>query len=63
MKVKEIVSKVACGVSLPVYLQNGISGDPRKVEQADYYGGNYTEMNKTVLSVIVGNNGLTIFYK
>lgn len=64
MKVKDILKKVNYGTAkLPVYLQEGVSGTERKAvsfDFADYY---YDEKERTVTSISIGADRITVHYK
>lgn len=64
MKVKDFLKKVnyACA-KVPVYLQNGISGTPRKADSTDYADYYYDEKERTVTSISLAPDKITVYYK
>lgn len=64
MKVKDFMKKVNYGLlKIPVYLQEGIQGEPRKAlswDFADYY---YDEKDRTVQSITITAEKITVYYK
>lgn len=64
MKVKELVKKINYASSkLPVYMQEGLMGEPKKVVSFDFAGYPFEEAEKTVMSISLGENKVTIYYK
>lgn len=64
MKVKDVLKKINYGsAKLPVYLREGISGTPRRAEGTDYAGYYYKEQDRTVSSISLNGDNITIYYK
>lgn len=64
MKVKEILKKVNYGrLKLPVFLQEGISGEPRKAISFDFAGYPFKESERTVQSISIEADKVIVYYK
>lgn len=64
MKVKDFLRKVNYGsAKLPVYLQEGITGEPRKAISFDYANYPYPERERTVCSISLGTDKIIVYYK
>lgn len=64
MKVKDFLKKVNyTTVKIPVYLQNGICATPRKAENTDYADYYYDEKERTVTSIDLSPDKITVYYK
>lgn len=64
MKVKDFARKVNYGSArLPVYVQNGISGAPRKLNGPDFADYYYEEADKTVSSISIEADKIIVYYK
>ena len=64
MKVKELMKKINYGTAkIPVYYQEGISGEPRKAESFDYAGYSFEEQDKTVCSIDLRPDKIVVYYK
>ena len=64
MKVYEIMKKFnGKTVQLPVYFQEGLMGEPRKVVSFDFGDYYYEEKYKTVMSVDLCKDKVVIYYK
>ena len=64
MKVKDFLKKVNVGtLKLPVYLQEGICGEPRKAVSFDFGDYNYDEMDRTVSSISIREDRVIVYYK
>ena len=64
MKVHEFMKKINAGrLNIPVFLQEGIGGEPRKAWGPDFFDGYYDEKYKTLQSITITDKGVTVYYK
>lgn len=64
MKVKDFVKKVNYKSSkLPVYTQEGIYGEPRKIISFDYSGYPFDEQDRTVTTISILEDKIIVYYK
>lgn len=66
MKVKDFMKKVNIGtLKLPVYLQEGISGTPRKADNWDFNPNDYykKEHDRTLESISILSDKVIVYYK
>ena len=64
MKVKDFVKKVNyASAQLPVYTQEGIIGEPKKVISFDYAGYPFEEQDRTVTSISILTDKIIVYYK
>lgn len=64
MKVKDIVKKINYATArLPVYMQEGISGEQKEVKSFDFAGYHFDEQDKTVTTISLCKDKMIIYYK
>ena len=64
MKVKEFMRKVNyASAKLPVFLQEGICGSPRKATNWDFGNYYFDEQDRTVTSISLEANRVIVYYK
>lgn len=62
MKVKAFLRKINAGtLKIPVYLQEGIMGEPR--ETHDFFDHHFDEQDRTVCSIDIQPNRVIVYYK
>lgn len=64
MKVSDFIKKVNYGsAKLPVYFKEGVSGTERKAISFDFAGYYYDEKERTVTSISLDVDRITVYYK
>jgi len=64
MKVKDIMKKINYGTSkIPVFFQEGVTGNIRKANSFDYGDYFYEEKDKTVTTISLLEGKMIIHYK
>lgn len=66
MKVKDFMKKVNIGtLKLPVYLQEGINGEPREADNLDFKPNDYykKEHDRTLESISILSDKVIVYYR